>query len=190
MSARIRSFIAVDLEDEGVRRRLISAQRLLSRTGADLKLVEGENLHVTIRFLGEVPRGLLDRIVEELSEVKFRPFRAELRGVGVFPRLSRPRVIWAGFKGGEDELIALFKEIEPRLRGLGIRPERNPFHPHVTLARVRSGRKREELIRQVMDLADEEFGEIVVTRFKLKRSTLTPRGPIYSTLHEFEAETG
>lgn len=188
MSVRIRSFIAVDLDDEGVRRRLVAAQGLLSRTRADLKPVEEENLHLTLRFLGEVAQGLLDRIVEELSEVKFKPFRAEIKGVGVFPRLSRPRVIWAGFTKGERELEELFKEIEPRLRGVGLRPERNPFHPHITLARVRSGRNRDLLIRQITELSEEPFGEIVVNSFKLKRSTLAPRGPVYSTIHDFRVE--
>ena len=189
MSYGIRSFIAVDLDDEEIKRRLVTAQGLLSRTGGDIKPVEAENLHVTVRFLGGISKGLLDRIVEELSEVKFEPFRAEIRGIGVFPRLSRPRVIWAGFRKGGRELEDLFKKIEPRLIGLGIRPERSSFHPHITLARVRSGRNRDQLIRQITGLSDEPFGEIVVWSFKLKRSTLTPRGPIYSTIQEFKAET-
>ena len=184
----IRSFIAVDLEDEGLRRRLVSAQGLLSRTGADLKLVEEENIHVTLRFLDNVPRGDIDRIIGELSAVKFKPFRAEIRGIGVFPNLSRPRVVWAGFRKGEKEFEELFQKIEPRLRGLGIRPDNNPFHPHLTLARVGSGKDRDRLVQQITALSDEPFGEILVDSFQLKKSTLTPRGPIYETLHSFRAE--
>lgn len=187
MSA-IRSFIAVDLEDEGVRRGLVSAQGLLRRTGADLKLVEEENIHVTLRFLGDTPIGDIARIVGELSGVKFKPFRAEVKGVGVFPGLSRPRVVWAGFRKGEKEFEDLFQRIEPRLRGLGVRPDNNPFHPHITLARVGSGKNRDQLVRQIMELSDEPFGELLIKSFQLKKSTLTPKGPVYENLHVFKAE--
>jgi 2'-5' RNA ligase len=188
MSVNIRSFLAVDLDDEDVRRKLVSAQEVLSRTGADLKLVERENIHVTLRFLGNTPKGDIDKIVTELSNVKFKPFRAEIRGVGVFPGLSRPRVVWAGFIKGEKELEDLFQRIEPRLRGLGVGPDNNPFHPHLTLARVGSGKNRDRLVQQIMALSDEPFGEIQVDSFQLKKSTLTPRGPLYETLHSFKAE--
>jgi len=188
--SNIRSFIAVDLGDEGIRRKLVAAQGLLSRAGADLKLVEEENIHVTLRFLDNVPKGDIDRLTEELSTVEFKPFRAEIRGIGVFPALSRPRVVWAGFKKGGEELEDLFQRIEPRVRSLGIRPDSNPFHPHLTLARVGSGKNRDRLVQQIMAFSDEPFGEILVDSFQLKKSTLTPRGPIYETLRNFKAEEG
>ena len=188
MSVRIRSFIAIDLEDKIVRSKLITTQGLLSKTGVDLKFVEKENLHLTFKFLGEVSQELIKGIENVLSELRFKPFKAEVLGVGVFPRLTRPRIIWAGFRKGETELRELFKETELRLKKVGIQSERNPFHPHITLARVRSGKNRDLLIRQILELSDEPFGEIKINSLRLKKRILTPRGPIYSTIYDLKAE--
>jgi len=190
MSESVRCFMAVDFEEADVRRKLVSALKTLERTGADLRPVEPENIHITLRFLGETRQRVVDEVIEQVSTVELRPFRAEIRGVGVFPGLSRPRVIWAGCRKGEKELEELYSQIESRLRGLGIRPEDNQFHPHLTLARVRSGRNRDQLVEQITKLSDEDFGEIVVNSFQLKKSTLTPRGPIYATMKSFAARGG
>ena len=187
MSESIRSFIAVDFEDPDIRRKLVSVQKMLDRTGADLRPVEAENIHITIRFLGEIHQRTIEEITEQLSKIVFTAFRAEIRGVGVFPGLSRPRVAWAGCRKGGEELRELYSQIEPRLRALGLRPDDNEFHPHLTLARVRSGRNREQLVRQITQLSDEPFGEILVEGFQLKKSTLTPRGPVYTTIRQFNA---
>ena len=183
----IRSFIAVDLDDANVKRRLVAAQEELLATGADLKAVETENIHVTVRFLGDVRSSALREISDSLSLIEFHSFRAEQRGLGVFPSLNRPRVVWAGYSKGQDAFIDLYGRIESRLREFGVRPEDQRYHPHVTLVRVRSGRNRDALVRSVQSLSDESFGELVISRFQLKRSVLTPRGPIYSNVREYAA---
>ena len=183
MADSIRSFIAFDVDSDEVLRLVSEVQRKLAETGGDLKLVNPSNIHLTIRFLGDIPPSEVDRIFNEMEEVDFSPFNVEIGGVGVFPNLNRLRVIWAGLRKGADELQSIFRQLEPRLRGLGFKPERR-FSSHITLARVRSPRNRTQLTNCITSLKDYQFGVLRLNCLKLKKSHLTPRGPIYSTLRE------
>jgi len=184
MSETIRSFIAFDINNELVLKRLSEVQDMLVNTGADLKLVEPRNIHVTMRFLGNISEHMVDLIHEEMKKISFTPFDAELRSLGAFPSLRYARVVWAGIQRGADELMNVFNQLEPRLRNLGFRPDPKGFSPHLTIARVKTGRHKAELIRCVEDLADYEFGIIKADYLRLKKSVLTPKGPIYTTLRE------
>ncbi len=184
----MRTFIAVDIEDPQILDKLMELEKRIVDTGADVKLVERENLHITLRFLGEIPIPLVQQVQKILSKLSFRKFRARLRGLGAFPTPSLPRVIWVGVAEGSEELKRIYEWIESELRKLGFRPEREEFIPHVTLARVRSPRGRSELVRLLQELRDVEVGEIIVDKVRLKKSTLTPRGPIYTTLFEVCAQ--
>ena len=180
----IRCFISVDVEDPELLDAIVEAQRRLLATGADLKPVERENLHITLRFLGEISPPLVEAVGQLIVETSFKPFRAVFHGVGAFPNPRRPRVIWIGVSEGAEELKTLHSRIERGLLDLGFRREDRAFTPHLTIARVRSGRNRDRLTTALHSLHDLEFGSLLVDRIRLKRSTLTPRGPIYSTLAE------
>lgn len=184
MSETIRSFMAFDIDNELVVRRLSEVQNTLAHTGADLKLVNPQNIHVTMRFLGNISIPMVDLIHEEMKQISFSPFEIELRGLGAFPSLRYARVVWAGIQKGVDELVNVFNQLEPRLRRLGFKPDPKGFSPHLTIARVRTGRHKAELVKCVEDLADYEFGIIKANYLRLKKSVLTPKGPIYSTLRE------
>ncbi len=185
MSELVRAFLAFEIEQEEVRKKLVTVQSLAVATGADLKLVEPENIHMTIRFLGDVSLDLVDRIFEEMRSIKFKPFPVQLFGIGVFPNLNFPRVLWAGMTFGAEQLQGVFNQIEPKLEALGLPPERNAFSPHLTIARVRSGRNKSQLADFVAKNAKLDFGSVEARCLRLKRSELTPRGPIYTTLREF-----
>jgi len=180
----VRSFIAVELGDGDILTKLTSLQRTLIQTGADLKIVEPQNIHVTLRFLGEIPASLVESVCEAMRQIKFQPFDLELKGLGCFPDYHRPNVVWVGITRGEVELRSIFNQLEPSLRRLGFPPDRKGFSPHLTIARVRSGRDRQKLVESVEALKDQTIGSITVSRVKLKKSVLTPKGPIYSTLYE------
>ncbi|MFQ5999546.1 MAG: RNA 2',3'-cyclic phosphodiesterase [Candidatus Bathyarchaeia archaeon] len=184
MSETIRSFIAFDVNSELVLRRLSEVQGTLVNTGADLKLVKPQNIHVTMRFLGNITPHMVDLIHEEMKKISFTPFDIELRGLGAFPSLRYARVVWAGIRKGADELKNIFNQLEPRLRRLGFKPDSKGFSPHLTIARVKTGRHKAELIRCVEGMEDYEFGIIKADYLKLKKSVLTPKGPIYTTLRE------
>lgn len=184
MPESIRSFLAFDMENEAVRNKLASVQRLLAQTGADLKLVEPQNIHITVRFLGDITQNMVERIYAEMQKTQFTPFNVQIKSLGAFPDLRYPRVVWAGITEGADQLKAVFSQLEPRLRSLGFAPDNKGFSPHLTIARVRSGRNKAQLADFVAENADYDFGAIKAECLRLKRSDLTPRGPIYSTLKE------
>jgi 2'-5' RNA ligase len=181
----IRSFLAFDMENEAVRKRLAAVQSLLVQTGADLKLVEPQNIHITIRFLGDITPNMVEKVFEEMQKIQFTPFNVRINALGVFPDLRYPRVVWAGITEGADQLKTVFNQLEPRLRSLGFAPDSKGFSPHLTIARVKSGKNKAQLAEFVTKNANYEFGTIKAECLRLKRSDLTPRGPIYSTLKEY-----
>lgn len=185
MSERIRSFIAFDMENEQVLNRLAAVQKLLVETGADLKPVEPQNIHITLRFLGDISPDMVDKVYDAIKNVKFSPFMIKLCGLGVFPSLNYPRVVWAGMTIGADQLKNIYGQLEPLIRGLGFAADDHGFSPHLTIARVRSAAAKQRLAELVTKKADYEFGMINAQCLRLKRSVLSPKGPTYSTLKEF-----
>jgi 2'-5' RNA ligase len=184
---RIRSFVAVDLDDPNLLGGITKAQESLERTGASLKLVHTDIMHLTLRFLGEIPQPTVQRVIEAMSEIRFQPFEVEFTGVGVFPNIRRVSVVWIGIKQGHEQLSEIFRQLEPKLRQIGLPADSKGFSPHMTVARVRSGLNKEALASCVESMRALEFGKMPVTAVRLKKSTLTPRGPIYTTIHEVNA---
>jgi 2'-5' RNA ligase len=137
-----------------------------------------------MRFLGDIQLGMIDRIHSEMEQTVFSPFDVGIRGVGAFPSAKYARVVWAGLREGAERLQDMFNQIEPRLSSLGLKPDPKGFNPHITIARVRSGRNKDQLARCINELADYSFGTLRADCLKLKRSVLTPKGPVYSTLKE------
>jgi len=180
----IRSFIAIDIEDPILTERIEQVKNTILSSNADLKPVERENIHITLRFLGNIPLGLVDEIYRIMREVEFKPFSIHLKGLNAFPNINRPRVIWIGVEEGAEELKKIQKQLESKLRKIGIQPEKEEFIPHVTIARVRSGRNRDRLVKILLELTDIDIGFMTVNSIRLKQSILTPRGPIYKTLRE------
>jgi len=179
----IRSFIAFDIEDENIIRELGKIQSSLLECNANIKLVEPENIHITIRFLGEIPTTMIEKIYNEMNKVVFTPFEIEIKGLGAFPSIRHINVVWAGIGKGVNELRNIYYQLEPNLQKLGLRPDEKGFSPHITIARVKSG-GREKIAQIIKKYEDYRFGVINAKCLRLKKSVLTPRGPIYSTLRE------
>jgi 2'-5' RNA ligase len=184
MPESIRSFMAFDLENDTVLNRLASVQKLLFQTGADLKLVAPQNIHITLRFLGDITPAMAEEIFGEMKKVQFAPFTVRINGVGAFPDLRYPRVVWAGIAEGAEQLKNVFSQLEPMLRGLGFAADPKGFSPHLTIARVKSGKNKEQLAEFINKNAKYDFGTINAECLRLKKSDLTPQGPVYSTLKE------
>jgi 2'-5' RNA ligase len=183
----VRSFVAVDLDDPEIKSRITKTQEDLERTGASLKVVQPEIMHLTLRFLGEIPQATVLRVIEAMGGLRFSPFEVEFSGVGVFPNIRRISVIWIGITNGQERLAEIFEQLEPKLRQFGLPPDNKGFSPHLTIARVRSGLNKETLAKSIESMREVEFGKMGVSAVRLKKSTLTPRGPIYTTLHEVKA---
>lgn len=180
----IRCFVAVELP-ESIRDEIRRIEDGLRMPG--LRLVRPDLCHVTLKFLGDVPPGEIEKIREALSSVKADPFDVKVCGMGAFPGKSI-RVVWLGLEG---DLTDLFRLVEDALIPFGFEQERRKFSPHVTLGRV--GRPSPELSCQIATRLEKfdnvDLGSFSVDRFFLKKSTLTREGPIYEDLAEFLLQT-
>ncbi len=179
---RFRSFISVDI---GPTDPLLALLEGLRRTGADLKMVRPENLHVTLRFLGDIDDSAVDgiaRIMEE-SVTGLEPFKGEMKGMGAFPSLSNIRVIWIGLENVQG-LSTLAERLDSSLRELDFERDKKGFKPHLTVARTRSSRNLGGLQDLINSNVATDFGQFDVQSVKLKRSVLTPHGPRYSDVRE------
>lgn len=179
--ASIRGFVAVLLPDD-VRARLAATAAELRPRAPKLAWVRTDNLHLTLRFLGAVDPGALQRVREAVAvaATAVRPFTATLGGLGGFPPGRAPRVVWAGVLGGRDELAALHAALEAALVARGIPGESRAFHAHVTLARARDARGAAGLAPVLG--TGPAFGEVRVTALHLMRSELERGGARYSVL--------
>lgn len=180
----VRCFIAIECNNAEIITRIMDVQRRLSGTGGNVKHVESENIHMTLKFLGEIDQPQVDQATGIIKRIKFHPFDFTVEGVGVFPHMRRPATIWAGVTDGVTELARVFNEVDEKLSKQGFRKERRRFHPHLTISRVRTGKNRDQLVEELLQLSDNMFGVIRVDRISMKKSVLTPRGPVYSTLAE------
>ena len=181
----MRCFIAVDLSDE-VRSALVSVQeRLRDRARkADLRWGDPAGMHLTLQFLGEVSDALLAEVRSAVATAatSVSPLELACRGLGAFPGLTRPRVVWAGIRGAVGDLGRLAAACQRACEPLGFVPEKRPFRGHVTLARVRSPRGFGPLARAIESAADDDFGAWTAAEVVLYRSHLRRTGSVYEPL--------
>ncbi|MCS7303663.1 MAG: RNA 2',3'-cyclic phosphodiesterase [Thermoguttaceae bacterium] len=183
----IRSFVAVESSPE-VQQAAARLIEQLQPLTSDVKWVESHNMHLTLQFLGEVPEGKIPAIIEALRKVAVQctPFQLEIRGIGAFPSIRRPNVLWLGVGEGGTELAALAQKVQRALQALGVQLDQRPFHGHLTLGRVRRGGPGlEKLIARFEQQEDFVAGWIYVQNITLFSSQLTPHGPIYRPLEHF-----
>ncbi len=187
MTDTVRVFLSVDIEDDGHLSRIAYIQNKLDRDAAKMKLVERENIHFTWRFFGDTPISKVESIRNELEQIRFSPFTIRMGGVGAFPSIRRPRVIWIGVTHNADAMRELKIMTEDKLGNLGYPLERREFTPHATIARVRTVKNRDAILRNLEAVSHESVGTMLVDAIRMTKSTLTPSGPIYETLWEIKA---
>lgn len=149
-----------------------------------MKIVPAELVHVTLKFLGEVDEGKITDVEQSLENISCEPFTCLIKGVGVFPNVKRPRVLWLGIEGNFDPL---HKQVEYYLEKEGFEPDTREFTAHATIARIRHIPRSDmdQFASIVEEMGDVEFGKFTVDNFRLKKSILTPEGPVYETLRQF-----
>lgn len=176
----IRCFVAIELP-ESMREEIGRVNGSIATEG--LRLVRPELMHITMKFLGDVPEMKVKGVVGALSRVKAAPISVQVKGIGSFPGRA-VRVVWLGLNGDFREL---HKGIEGELKPLGFPPEERGFSPHVTLGRVAhpSAEMNRLLGPKMAALSNLDLGSFTADRFYLKKSTLTRGGPIYENLVEF-----
>lgn len=182
----LRCFAAVEVSAPGLRRSLDGAQSALRRAFGQpdpVKWVPVHQFHFTLKFLGEIAEEAAARALGALERAAAgrTPFAVSVAGLGAFPTLDRPSVLWAGVAAGGSELQDLARAVEREMAADGFPPERKPFKPHLTLGRVREGARVPAAVPQLLEAqARQEFGQWRVERVVLMQSQLTPKGPIYS----------
>lgn len=173
----MRLFIGIDFD--ALRDYFINIQKQIKVEG---KIKFTTSFHLTLKFLGEVPDLLVNKIREKLSEIKFKPFTVALNKIGVFPNEDYIRVIWIGLKDSQ-KVIELQQKIDKQLYGMFKMDKK--FHPHITIARVKFITNKEGLIKNLKAIKIKEIG-FEVDKFQLVKSILTQQGPIYKVLEEYK----
>ncbi len=188
---KLRTFVALPLSEAG-HERLDAVQQKLIRALPDgaIRWVPPTNVHLTLFFLGDVAVGRLPVIREALAVVarNVAPFPFEVRGLGAFPHLRRPRVLWVGVAERAGRLALLHRAVNEVLAQVGFEPETRPFHPHLTLGRVRRGNSRAVEVQLAEELSAIEVGLLIEEQARelvLFRSVLGSAGAEYTALHRF-----
>ena len=181
----IRSFLAIEIP-KPILEKVDEVQGDLRSAHAEVGWVSPEKIHLTLKFFGSIEESRINPILQSIEEFvrKTLPFSIKVRGVGAFPSLKNPRVIWIGLVDEGKILTSFQKEIETHLESIGFQLEDRSFHPHLTLGRMKSSRGKEGLVGKMERHREEEFGDFQVERVVLFKSDLKPSGPIYTRLGE------
>jgi RNA 2',3'-cyclic 3'-phosphodiesterase len=187
----IRSFLAIELS-EGLQETVAGYIRDLGQTPSRVKWVSPHQTHLTLKFFGSIPEETIENISQSLSPIlSDHPwFQLTLKGLGAFPNLFRPRVIWLSLGGDTQILQGLHQTIEQTLLPLGIPKEERPFQGHLTLGRNKDNQVNEELSRRLSHWEKEETTPFKVKELFLFRSDLKPVGPEYTKLKTFPLSKG
>ncbi|MGH9849358.1 MAG: RNA 2',3'-cyclic phosphodiesterase [Blastocatellia bacterium] len=178
----MRTFIAIEIPAE-IKTALSRLQTELRRAGAEVSWTKPENIHLTLKFLGEIEETLVSEIERACVDVaaEFQPFTLDLDSTGVFPNARQPRVLWAGLAGETEKAVEIQRRLDERLAAIRFDREEKSFRPHLTIGRVKSNRRTRELLAltrsyQLPRLAFD-VKEIVVMK-----SELLPAGARYTSL--------
>jgi 2'-5' RNA ligase len=180
----LRCFIAVRIPGP-LRKAITEVMDTLKKSGADVKWVPEENIHITLKFLGSTDEAIIEEIKESLhrSVAACRPFSIRIAGAGYFPAGRRPRVVWIGIDDA-GALPDLLRDIEKEMVKFGYEEEKRPFSPHLTIGRVRSDKRMTEMLKRLDAFRETRFGEAEIREITLMKSELRPAGAEYSSLAE------
>lgn len=185
----IRTFIAVPLSPaiESATRKLI---KLFKPLDEGIKWVPVDNLHLTLKFLGEVDNVEIPHVCRAIRRVtdSLQPFELRFQGAGGFPEVTRPRVLWAGVEDASGTLVRMVSDLEKELAELGFKPEPRDYRPHLTIgrARSRSHRASDTLLDAIERKSDAELGKMMVDELQLVASFLDKEGPTYQVMDTIE----
>jgi len=180
--SKFRGFIAIEVDAFP---KILEFEKRIKDTGAIVKLVEPENVHITLKFLGNVDECQIDEIEKIMKESveSLDPFNIRIKSSGAFPNDEYIRIIWIGIEDS-DELRTIATKLDDYLSQIGFKKEKRSFSAHLTIGRVKAAKNKKQLLETIMSYKDIDFGEVHVDSIKLKKSDLTQKGPVYSTIRE------
>ncbi len=182
----IRVFIAIEISSE-IKDKLSEYLSKLKRTGADVKWVAAENIHLTLKFIGYIEKDALVNLNEIINDAvcNVEPFSISIGNIGAFPSLNKPRVVFACVREDGNNLLRIFEKLDKGVELLGIKKESKKYVGHITLGRVRSQKNISKLKNTLNSGAECYFGCERVTSLSLIQSKLTPTGPLYTRFNNF-----
>ncbi|MFH0839145.1 MAG: RNA 2',3'-cyclic phosphodiesterase [Candidatus Omnitrophota bacterium] len=185
MHDTIRTFIAIELTKE-LQEELKDLQQELKKSNIDATWVRPENIHLTLKFLGNITTPRIEQIGSILEDTakQRKAFYVGLSGIGAFPKLEYPRVVWVGINEGKQETAELAKSLEDKLGEIGFQKENRPFSSHLTLARIRNPHNKDKLKKIVEGISFTSKNKAYINKIILFKSTLTPQGSIYSKIYQ------
>ena len=183
--SQLRAFLAIDV-DEDLKAKMYKIIKQFKKIDANIKYVDLENLHLTLKFFGDIDTEGIDLLSSKIESVvsNFDNFTVKIKGCGAFPNTKRIKVIWLGID--EDEIVKkLHDELDKEFVKLGFDKD-NKFSSHLTIGRMRNAKGKDKVKSTIEEFSEVEIGEMTVDKIVLKKSTLTPHGPIYEDLEIFE----
>jgi 2'-5' RNA ligase len=184
----IRTFFAVDLLVKPILKKITEIQKDLDVPNSRIVFVAPENMHFTMKFLGDIEEATVPEIQKAVEEITFVPFPLELKGIGCLPSFSYINAIYIGATKGTEELRDIAKELDQICTKFNIKKEKRSFTAHLTIGRVKKIQDKSLLVTKIRGYAEEIFGEITVNAVQFKKSVRTPQGPIYTNLFEIIAQ--
>lgn len=181
----IRSFLAIELDEELVPK-ILDVQKEFKKTNANIKYVPSQNMHFTLKFFGNIDLDMVEDISSAVEKVikNYSSFDSNIKNCGCFPNKKVIKVLWLGLEEGSP-IKDLQKDLDKEFRKLGFKKEKN-FISHLTIGRVKSPKNKKEIREAIEKLENIEIGQMTVSKICLKKSTLTPQGPIYEDIKVFE----
>ncbi len=185
--ASIRTFIAIEIPGD-IRNKIAELQFRLKELGGRITWVKPENMHLTLKFLGDTDESLIENISEKLMQLalSFNQFEIKVKSVGAFPNLRRPKIFWVGTETDSSTLIELANKIDQQMSKFGYAREKRRFSAHLTMGRVRDNKGIEPLIKKLQKEELFNPGKFVVKEVLFIKSELTRKGPIYTLLKKIK----
>jgi len=183
----IRLFIAIEIEKR-IKERILDFLNHLKKADAGVRWVDSENIHVTLKFLGNIDAIMLPALIKYIDNVMscFSPFKIQIGNVGAFPTVKKPRILFVGVGDKENNLLKIFEQLEKGIEEYGIKRETKNYVGHITIGRTKSQKNLRKIMDTLQSDSDHFFGQEKVHHISLIQSELTPDGPIYATIKKFQ----
>ena len=183
--SQVRAFLAIDLDDD-LKPKINKIIKEFKSINTKIKYVELTNLHLTLKFFGDIDTNGLDLLEDKIAGVvsDFEPFDIHIKGCGAFPNNNHIKVIWIGID--EDSLIKeLHDKLDVEFAKLGFDKDKR-FSTHLTIGRMKTAKNKDKVKQTIEEFENVDIGQMTVEKISLKKSTLTPSGPVYEDLKVFK----
>ena len=183
MSDIVRTFIAIEIP-ENILSDIRELQQNLRHFGIDIRWIRPENIHLTLKFLGDVPAANIDGIFRAISKAaeKVSSISLKAKGIGMFPGIKHPRVLWVGLDGQLDDLMRLQKTVDANLKDMGFPLERRPFKGHLTIGRIKVKLNTKTFGDALTTFGNFETQTFTADKITVFKSELKPQGAVYTRL--------